>query len=85
MVRYSNTLEHGPLPEAASSKEGRGRVHDAQGQDPLYRSRYHTKRKGVGVVFIPSLDIESERRFALSENQSIVSLGILQRTGKECK
>ena len=60
-VLQSQALEHGALPKATTTKECSEGVHDAKRQNAFNRTRYDSKSKSVGVVFIPRLDVKRQR------------------------
>lgn len=66
MLLDTNRLEHGLLPEAAASQIRSQGIHNAKGDDTFNWSRNDAESERVGVVFIPSLDIESERCYDTS-------------------
>ena len=54
-------MEHGLLPEAAAALDCRDGEDDDQSQDTFNRARDYAKCESVRVIFVPCLDIESEK------------------------
>ena len=70
MFRNPYTFKQRLLPEAASSFYSSKCIHDTQCQDAFDGSRYNSQYKGLRVVLIPCLDVESERRYGQSERST---------------
>ena len=67
MFRNAYAFKQGLLPEAASSFHSGDCIHDTQCQDSFDRSRYDAQCKGLRIILIPRLYVESERRYRKSE------------------
>ena len=62
-ILQSQAFEHGPLPKATTTKECSEGVHDTKREDAFNWPRDDSKGQSVGVVFIPSLDVERQRSY----------------------
>jgi hypothetical protein len=60
-ILQSQAFEHGALPKATTTKECSEGVHDAKREDAFNWPRDDSEGQSVGVVFIPSLDVERQR------------------------
>ena len=69
MFRNAYAFKQGLLPEAASSFHSGNCIHDTKCQDSFDRSRYDAQCKGLRIILIPRLYVESERRYKQSEKR----------------
>ena len=63
MFRNPYTFKQRLLPETASSFYSSNCIHDTQCQNAFDGSGYDAQYKSLRVIFIPRLDVESERRY----------------------
>lgn len=59
--------EHGLLPETCAAFDGCESIHGDEDQDSFHRTRNQTKSQGMGMVLLPSLDIESKKSCGRSQ------------------
>ena len=67
MLGNTNGLKHRLLPEAPTSLDGSDSVDNAKSQDALNRARNQAKSQGLGIVFVPRLNVKRE----CSYNQTV--------------
>ena len=70
MFRNPYTFKQRLLPKAATSFYGSNCIHDTQCQNAFNGSRYNAQYKGLRVILIPRLYVESERRYVESERST---------------
>ena len=76
MFRNPYTFKQRLLPEAASSFYSSKCIHNTQCQNAFDGSRYNAQYKGLRVILIPRLYVESERRYGQSERSTCQICGV---------